>query len=290
MGIWPSPQELPTSMIYYPPFAFCRIIYDLSIKCENGTCLRGFYDFTPEMSYCLLSLYLGAVVFMALAMYLNEVLPHEYGIRKHPLFFLQYCWRRNVDHLKQRKVVADLAYSVAQVEEVNQESNDLEDEDVKRERLFVRDIQDSYSNYPLIIKDIRKVYKSVGGKPAKVAVKNLSLHIKKGEIFGLLGPNGAGKTTLISMITGLYPPESGNAWVSGYNIIQEIEYARSNMGVCPQFDLLWPDLTVEEHLYFYARMRGVPEHAEKELVEKAINEVYLTKFAQFKVRQLSGKK
>lgn len=47
------------------------------------------------------------------------------------------------------------------------------------------------------------------------------------------------------------------------------------MGVCPQFDLLWPDLTVEEHLYFYARLKGVPRKYEKQCVEKAINEVYL---------------
>jgi len=245
------------------------------------------------MKDCLISLYVGAVAYMVLAMYLNEVLPHEYGIRKHPLFFLG-CFKRKSNETKMEYTEISLTEQVLRKSVFDQESIielDNEDDDVLREKSFVRDLEESsYAKYPLVIKNIRKVYKPVGGKPAKVAVRNLSLHIKKGEIFGLLGPNGAGKTTLISMITGLYPPESGNAWVSGYNIIQEIEYARSNMGVCPQFDLLWPDLTVEEHLYFYARMRGVPEHAEKELVEKAINEVYLTKFAQFKVRQLSGKK
>src|SRR5690606_12855704 len=108
---------------------------------------------------------------------------------------------------------------------------DNEDDDVIREKSFVKGLEESsYLRYPLVVKNIRKVYKPVGGKPAKVAVRNLSLHINRGEIFGLLGPNGAGKTTLIAMITGLYPPESGNAWVSGYNITQEIEYARSNMG------------------------------------------------------------
>lgn len=58
----------------------------------------------------------------------------------------------------------------------------------------------------------------MGGRPTHVAVKSLSLHIKPGEIFGLLGPNGAGKTTLISMITGMFPPSEGNAWIAGYGI------------------------------------------------------------------------
>ena len=73
----------------------------------------------------------------------------------------------------------------------------------------------------------------------------------------MLGPNGAGKTTLISMITGIYPPSEGNAWISGFDIINNIEKVHLNMGVCPQFDILWPDLTVEEHLFFYARLKGV---------------------------------
>lgn len=75
-----------------------------------------------------------------------------------------------------------------------------------------------YYKYPLIIKDIRKVYPGFGGRPPKPATKCMSLRIKKGEMFGLLGPNGAGKTTLISMLIGLYPPSSGNAWVAGYDI------------------------------------------------------------------------
>jgi len=60
-----------------------------------------------------------------------------------------------------------------------------------------------------------------------------------------LGPNGAGKTTLISLITGMFEPNNGNAWVGGYSIIDEIEKVHLEMGVCPQFDLLWPELTVE---------------------------------------------
>jgi ABC-2 type transport system ATP-binding protein len=55
-----------------------------------------------------------------------------------------------------------------------------------------------YKNYPLIIKDIRKVYPGIYGGPPKVANKNINLMINNGELFGLLGPNGAGKTTLIT--------------------------------------------------------------------------------------------
>jgi ABC-type multidrug transport system ATPase subunit len=71
--------------------------------------------------------------------------------------------------------------------------------------------------------DLRKIYDEVGGRKKHVAVKNCSLCVKKGEIFGLLGPNGAGKTTIISIITGIYAPTKGNCWVAGYDIKNHIE-------------------------------------------------------------------
>ncbi len=95
----------------------------------------------------------------------------------------------------------------------------LEDSDSKAERNMVYNLDKAdYYKYPLVVKDMRKVYPACGGVPPKVATKSMCLRIKKGEMFGLLGPNGAGKTTLISMLTGMYRPSSGNAWVAGYDI------------------------------------------------------------------------
>ena len=100
----------------------------------------------------------------------------------------------------------------------------MEDLDSKNERNIVYNLDKAdYYKYPLLIKDLRKVFKGQGGRADKVATKNFSLRIKKGELFGLLGPNGAGKTTLISMLTGLYAPSKGNAWVAGFDIRHQLE-------------------------------------------------------------------
>lgn len=127
----------------------------------------------------------------------------------------------------------------------------------------------------MIAKDIRKVYPGVNGRKPKVANKSLCLKINNGELFGLLGPNGAGKTTFISMLTGMYKPTSGNAWMSGYDIKDRLELVQLQIGVCPQFDILWNDLSVEEHLLFYARLKGVPPEKEMAMVNKALGEVQL---------------
>lgn len=100
----------------------------------------------------------------------------------------------------------------------------LEDSDSKAERNMVYNLDRAdFYKYPLIIKDLRKVYPGFGGRPPKAATKSFCLRIKKGEMFGMLGPNGAGKTTLISILTGLYKPNQGNAWVAGYDIKNQLE-------------------------------------------------------------------
>merc|ERR1719487_2616250 len=76
-----------------------------------------------------------------------------------------------------------------------------------------------------------------------VAVKNMNLGINSGECFGLLGHNGAGKTTTINMLVGVYPPTSGTAIVDGLSLEKDMPSIYLRMGVCPQHDILWDNLT-----------------------------------------------
>jgi ABC-2 type transport system ATP-binding protein len=91
-----------------------------------------------------------------------------------------------------------------------------------------------------------------------VAVDNVSLEIKAGEVLGLLGPNGAGKTTLIRILCGLLPPTQGRAQVAGFDVARESEQVRSRIGYVSQRFSLFSDLTSEENLSFFARAYGVP--------------------------------
>lgn len=75
------------------------------------------------------------------------------------------------------------------------------------------------------------------------------------------------------MLTGLYEPTSGKARIAGYDIDTDINDVHSHMGVCPQFDIQHASLTAEEHLLFYARLKGVKRSREKAVVERALRQV-----------------
>uniref|UniRef100_A0A8D1N4T6 ABC transporter domain-containing protein n=1 Tax=Sus scrofa TaxID=9823 RepID=A0A8D1N4T6_PIG len=96
---------------------------------------------------------------------------------------------------------------------------------------------------------IKHLYKKFGDK---VAINNMSLNLYKGQITILLGQNGAGKTTVLSILTGCYRPTRGEVCIYGYDISKNIREIRENMGFCPQHDLLFNDLTLSEHIFFYS--------------------------------------
>ena len=118
------------------------------------------------------------------------------------------------------------------------------------------------------------------------AVKDVSFHVKPGEIFGLLGPNGAGKTSTLSAIEGLLKPHSGNIAVAGYNIQQKPLHAKAAMGVQLQSTNFQPELTVAEILQLFAGIYGVD--LTKEKLEKLIADNNLQESRDKKFGQLSG--
>uniref|UniRef100_A0A8C0FSF6 P-type phospholipid transporter n=1 Tax=Bubo bubo TaxID=30461 RepID=A0A8C0FSF6_BUBBB len=134
------------------------------------------------------------------------------------------------------------------------------------------------------IQNLVKVYRD--GK--KVAVDGLTLNFYEGQITSFLGHNGAGKTTTMSILTGLFPPTSGTAFILGKDIRSELSAIRQNLGVCPQHNVLFDLLTVEEHIWFYARLKGLPEKKVQEEMEQMAMDVGLPHKLKARTSKLSG--
>ncbi|KAF3687446.1 ATP-binding cassette sub-family A member 1 ATP-binding cassette transporter 1 [Channa argus] len=134
------------------------------------------------------------------------------------------------------------------------------------------------------IENLVKVY-SHGNK---LAVDGLSLRFYEGQITSFLGHNGAGKTTTMSILTGLFPPTSGTAYILGKDIRTELSTIRQNLGVCPQHNVLFSMLTVEEHIWFYAHLKGLPDDKVKAEMEQIVNDVGLPHKRKSRTSTLSG--
>ena len=88
----------------------------------------------------------------------------------------------------------------------------------------------------------------------------ISLEFFKDEITSFLGHNGAGKTTTMSMLTGMYTPTSGTAKIAGLDVHDQMDQIRRLLGFCPQHNVLWDDLTCQEHIEFFSTLKGRVAH------------------------------
>jgi ABC-2 type transport system ATP-binding protein len=134
----------------------------------------------------------------------------------------------------------------------------------------------------LEVRDLVKTYGTLR------AVDGISFSIQEGEIFGLLGPNGAGKSTTISMLTGLFPPDSGSIQIVGCDAVSEIEKIKHMIGVVPQDLALYPALSARENLRFFGEMYSLTGPRLRERVDTVLSYVSMTERANDLVRTYSG--
>lgn len=134
---------------------------------------------------------------------------------------------------------------------------------------------------PTVVADaLEKEYEEV------TALRGVSLRIEPGELFGIIGPDGAGKTTLFRILTGLVRPDAGSARVLGYEVSDEISEIQRRVGYMPGRASVYPDLSVEENLRFFASVHGTDPSEGLELVAPVYRQI--EPFADRRADDLSG--
>ena len=120
------------------------------------------------------------------------------------------------------------------------------------------------------------------------AIDNLSFYINKGEIFGLLGPNGAGKTTTINILTGILRPNEGRIVIDGCSINTKTTSLKSVIGIVPQENSLFSNLSVIDNLLIFGTLYGIDRTILKEIIHRILEQYGLRNKINEKIKNLSG--
>jgi ABC-2 type transport system ATP-binding protein len=143
-------------------------------------------------------------------------------------------------------------------------------------------MQTNNSEIILRLSGLRKSYGDL------VAVKDLSLEIFRGEVFGFLGPNGAGKTTTISMVCGLLKCDAGEIRIDGHSLKDNYRACKKMMGLCPQDIVIWESLTCLEQMEFAARLYDVPKNESRRRTLELLGILGLEEKKNKQAKTLSG--
>ncbi|CAF0870807.1 unnamed protein product [Adineta steineri] len=210
------------------------------------------------MQDVIIMLYIDAAIYLLFALYIENIWPGQYGIPKSFYYPFQLSYWRG--YTTSNVHVSDECIDEAE----NNNSAAFESEPVDKE-LGVQ------------LNNVSKTYSFLlNNRPPVHAVQNLSMNIYRGQLTALLGHNGAGKSTTISMITGLIPPTSGQIIVNGYDIATSMDKVRDNLGLCPQYNILFDHLTVREHLKLFATLKGHPSNDINNEIEKMVKDLRLS--------------
>lgn len=246
--------------------------------------------FSPEMKeqlfsvdvsfswFCLIAI---LPVYLLLHIYFEAIIPDSYGVTSSCCFCLRWGKTKEAhEHEQQQEEIDDNAFDSESARDSEYGEDQLID-DESREK-FLTDAQRKDRE-----NEARKAYDKTD--PIKLkeltmqfgdlkAVDGLSLSIKKDEIIALLGHNGAGKTTAIYMLTGMLMPTKGDAVLNGNSIVKDTDAVRRQLGLCQQHDVLYDQISVEEHLRLVMRIRTnkVDEAEEEETIASILRETMLT--------------
>nr|ALE60397.1 ATP-binding cassette sub-family A ABCA1 [Plutella xylostella] len=249
--------------------------FQMLIMCEGKSGLQWSNMFKPvsyhdsfQPGHVALMFVLDTILYMMIAMYVEKIRPGRYGVPL-PWYFpvTKQFWsskKSRIAALNRSTTAADAEYNDALLKVVHDEEP---------------------QGVPMGIQatNLTKIYR--GGRKA---VDNLNLKVYENEITVLLGHNGAGKTTTISMLTGTIPPTSGTATINGCDIVTDTGLARASLGICPQHNVLFPDLTAAEHVQFYAQLKGVRGGAVRGEVDHFLKLLDLEQKADVLSKHLSG--
>ncbi|CAH8434439.1 unnamed protein product [Schistosoma turkestanicum] len=247
--------------------AFCLGLYAL-IRSESQGFGSQWYDlWYPKLSDSLFSpgksilmLWIDSLIYLCMTLLIEWIISKKFNL--HQLIYERFKCQRTKPKEASNSFTSDEAGNVQRCVELNTECLPIS----------------------ISVENLSKIY-TKGGKPV---LNQLNVNFYANQITSLLGHNGAGKSTLISILTGMHKPTKGSAFICGYNIENQMNTIRTNLGFCPQHNILFDYLTVIEHIEFYAKLKGFTKEQIKREVEYFSKLLGLTHKLNDQVKNLSG--
>lgn len=220
------------------------------------------FDDNLTISMIMIILLIISFIQLSIALYVEQIRPGEFGISQPWNFLFTKAFWQKPKNIKENDISLD---------SMSKKSTEDFEKDPVNHQIGIK------------ILNLKKMYSST-----KCAVNGLTMNIFDDQITILLGKNGAGKSTTISMLTGMIRPSSGTAYINDYDIQTNIQRARDSIGFCPQHNILFDELTVEEHIKFYSRLKGLSSIAVEFEVNKYIRLLELDSNLKTLASNLSG--
>jgi len=223
------------------------------------------FDYPAYVGIYLLMMLIYSVIYILLAIYVERINPGEFGVaQKWNYLFKKSYWKRS---------------STSSVQPSDAQQNSPRN---GNHWIEMNTREKKKTTPSLVVSHLNKKF----GK--FLAVNDLSLEFYPGEVCTLLGHNGAGKTTTTFILVGMLEATSGNVTIEGLDNRTFIEEVRHHLGFCPQYDILYDDLSIEEHLELIAKMRHMTKQQMNDSIEEILDLIGLKNDRNTLSKNLSG--
>jgi ABC-type multidrug transport system ATPase subunit len=267
-------HNFPGYLMWWPPMNFYRLTY---LGLLNYALPLTRPVLTPVLRDSMLCLVFETIIVIVLVWVIDRFAPTKLGNRGTTFNMISDFVMNTLRKCRKTNKHYDQVGDDNDVEPLLAQPHGTKDARVAEEAALV--LKGGVEDATMTISQVSKIY-AEGGKRF-TAVSNVSFALREGDCFGLLGPNGAGKSTLVAMMSGILTPTSG---------IISVAKARDRcaIGSCPQDDIFYADLTVEEHLLYYSRLKGKGAGEDQVAVDAILADVSMQNERRLYASSLSG--
>jgi len=272
MALYVIPREAPIILNIFPTFSLYRIFHYITFSCAyNYLCISNFGQVNTEIRWSLFFLYLNGVIFVILGILLDYFFQKR--DKKNKLFYFdnkdekillndKKSINKSISNIEEENLDNDnnnnlKTFLLREKENENKMNNlsiehPLNDEELNNEKENIKNViqsgEEELKQFPFICNEL--------SDESQKYLNDFFLSIKKNEIFGILDSMGTGKASFYSLLNYIFNLKTENIYINGYNIKLNIDKIYELVGFCPNFNILWDDLTVKDTLVFYSKLKN----------------------------------